>query len=513
MLNTKESLSEKFVKKWARLYLFSFIVWPIGYIVKIILSHDLRVEEIWILYWIISLISLLTTYHDLWLTESLNYFLPKFIVENDYNKLKSSVIYVLFAQIPTSLFIWSLLFFGADYLSVHYFNSKDLALETAYVLKVFSLFFIWMNLFTIVNTIYWASQNTKYQKGTEVVRMIAILCFTVFFWYFWLWTLANYSWTWIYGLLFWIIFSYVLFYYKYYLPYLKDAVYFFDKELAKQIFWYAFWVLLAANIWTVLWQIDMQLILYFLWPKDAWYYTNYLSIIWIPFLVITPIFWFLYPVISELNSKKEINKMKLIKTMFYKYFSVLAIIVSWFAFVYAKEISVVLYWTKFEMSWLILQYSIFFIIFNFLLQINFQVLWWVWKIKERVKILWVWLMFNLLLNIILIKHYWVVWSSLAVWLSWFPIFYFSHKATEMYADKFDYKFFLKNLFYVSIISWALYYLNIHFNLLKMFSDARLKMLFYILLIWFFYIIVMWLLNFKEFRMFMGEIKKIKTRKI
>jgi len=185
MLNTQESLSEKFVKKWARLYIFSFMAWPIGYIVKIILSHDLSVEEIWILYWIISLVSILAIYHDLWLTESLNYFLPKFIVENNYNKLKSSLVYVILAQIPTSLLIWWGLFFWADYLSIHYFHSQQFALETAYTLKVFSLFFIWMNIYNIVNTVYWASQNTKYQKWTEFVRMLAILGFTLFFWYFW----------------------------------------------------------------------------------------------------------------------------------------------------------------------------------------------------------------------------------------------------------------------------------------------------------------------------------------
>lgn len=509
MLNTQESLSEKFVKKGARLYFFSFLAWPIWYIIKIILSHDLSVEEIWILYWIISLIWILSSYHDLWLTESLNYFLPKFIVEGDYSKLKSSLIYVLFAQIPTSLFIWWILFFGADYLAINYFHSEQLALETAYTLKVFSLFFIWMNLYSIVSTVYWASQNTKYQKWVEFVRMIAILWFTVFFWYFWLWTLKNYSWTWIYGLVFWIIFSYALFYFKYYLPYLKNAKVFFDKKLVKKIFNYWFWVLLASNVWVILWQIDMQLILYFLWPKDAGYYTNYLSTIWIPFIVITPIFGFLFPVISELNSKNDIVKMKLIKTMFYKYFSVIALFVSWFAFIYAKEIAIVLYWEKFIKSWIIMQYSIFFLIFNFLLQINFQILGWIWKIKERVKILGIWLVFNLIFNLIFIHLIWVEGSSLAVWLAWIPIFYLSHKATKEYSEPFDWTFFIKNLFYVVIVSSWLYIMNIS----HMLWTSRFKMLFSILLIWFFYIIILWLANIREFKMFLNEIKRIKRKQI
>lgn len=512
MLNLSESLSEKFVKRWAWLYLFSFILGPIWYIVKIILSNDLRVEEIWILYWIIWLVTLLTVYHDLGLTESLNYFLPKFIVENNYNKFKSALAYAMLAQIPTSLLIGSILFFSSDYLSTAYFHSGNLAAETSYVLKVFSLFFIWMNLFTIANTVYWATQNTKYQKWTEIVRMLAILGFTIFYWINWDWTLYNYSWTWIYGLAFGILFSYVLFFFKYYLPYLKEAKIYFDKELFLEIFRYAIWVLLAANVGTILSQLDMQLIIYILWPREAWYYTNYLSIIWIPFLIITPIFWFLFPVISELNSKNDHEKIKTIKTMFYKYFSVMAILVSWFAFVFAKEIATILYSEKFIMSWVILQYSIFFLIFNFLLQINFQILAWIGRIKDRVKILGIGLIINFILNLILInylKQYWL-WaagSSLAVGLSWIPIFYLSNSKTIKYSWKFDYRFFLKNLFVIAWTCLLMYF----FAIPKLILLSRLQLLFYILLIWFFYIIFFVVINVKELKLFYIEIKKIREK--
>jgi hypothetical protein len=46
MLNHSESLAEKFIRKGFWLYLFSFLVGPLGYVVKIILSADLSVEEI-----------------------------------------------------------------------------------------------------------------------------------------------------------------------------------------------------------------------------------------------------------------------------------------------------------------------------------------------------------------------------------------------------------------------------------------------------------------------------------
>ena len=163
-------------------------------------------------------------------------------------------------------------------------------------------------------------------------------------------------------------------YRSYYIPYLKDARVIYDKDLIKQIIKYALWVVFAANIGTVLSQVDMQLIIYLLGPRDAGYYTNYLSLIGIPFTVITPIIGFIFPVISELHSKGAEEKISTIKTLFYKYFSVLAVATSMFMFVFGPTIASILFGEKFQMSGVILQYSAFFLICNFLLQINFQIL-------------------------------------------------------------------------------------------------------------------------------------------
>lgn len=110
MLNHSESLAEKFIKKGFWLYLFSFLVGPLGYVVKIILSGDLSVDEIGLLYGVLSLVGLLSVYHDLGLTESLNFFLPKFIVQKDWTRFKSLVMYSVGAQVITSTIIGLILF-------------------------------------------------------------------------------------------------------------------------------------------------------------------------------------------------------------------------------------------------------------------------------------------------------------------------------------------------------------------------------------------------------------------
>ena len=85
-----QTLWEKLIKKWFWLYFFSFLVAPAGYLIKLFVSNSLSVSDVWVLYSIISLISLLNTYNDLWLTESLQYFLPRFLLKKQYNYVKTS---------------------------------------------------------------------------------------------------------------------------------------------------------------------------------------------------------------------------------------------------------------------------------------------------------------------------------------------------------------------------------------------------------------------------------------
>jgi hypothetical protein len=58
---------------------FSFLIAPTGYIVKIVISNSVSVEELWVLYSVMSLMTILGSYNDFGMTESLNYFLPGYI--------------------------------------------------------------------------------------------------------------------------------------------------------------------------------------------------------------------------------------------------------------------------------------------------------------------------------------------------------------------------------------------------------------------------------------------------
>ena len=506
MIEQHSSLAEKFLKKGFWLYLFSFIIAPIGYIIKIIISGEISVSELGILYWVISLITLLSSFNDFGMTESMNFFIPQYLQKKDYSKVKSIITFAFLTQVTTWFIIALFLFFWSDWLALNYFKSESASI----ILKIFCLYFLWINIFQVFNNFFTVVQNTLYNKITEFLRMLFIMISVLLLSYFDIWNITNFSLAWIIWLYFGIIFVVFLFYTKYYTKYLSWVKYSFSKKLFKKIFNYAIIVFIAAQAGTILSQMDMQMIIYFLWTTDAGYYSAYLSIITIPFMIIWPIFGLLFPVFSQLHASWDYKKIKLVKQIMQKKFIALALAFNILFFVFSEIIAYILFWEKYITSWVILQYSILFLTFNFLLQINFNILAWIWKVKERLKIISVALIFNFIANILLIKYFWVYWAALATSFWWILIWILSEmKLWRKYFTHFDYTFFTKNIIFL----WLLW-ITSYYYIIPVFEWIWRWVSFWILaIIWILWFALFWILNFKEFRKFIIEIKKIKWKKI
>lgn len=513
MIDKHNSLSEQFIKKWFWLYIFSFIIAPLWYIIKIIVSWEISVSELWLLYWVLSLITLLSSFNDFWMTESLKYFIPKYLEKNNYSKVKTVIAFAFITQVITWIIIVIFLLFWADFLALNYFKSE----QAASVLKIFTLYFFWINVFQVFNNFFIAVQNTFYNKITEFLRMFFILLSTLYISFFEIWNITTYSIAWVSWLYFGIFFVLYLFYTKYYKKYFIWVKYSFSKSLLKKVFNYAIVVFIAAQSSTLLSQMDMQMIIYFLWNESAWYYTAYLSIIAIPFMIIWPIFALLFPIFSQLHAEKKYEKIKLVKQIMQKNFIALAMAFNILFFVFAEIISYILFWENFIKSWRILQYSILFLTFNFLLQINFNILAWIWRVKERLKIISIALVFNFIVNIILINGVeylnfswiWIYWAALATSLWWVLIWILSEiKLWKEYFSHFDYKFFTKNIIFLWLLWLFSYYLiNPLFENL-----SRLSSFWFLTIIWITWFLLFWIINIVEFKWFISEIKKLRKWK-
>ncbi len=455
MLNSEETLAEKFVRKWFWLYFFTLLIGPIGYIIKIIISHDLSVGGVGMIYGVLSFVTLLSAFNDLGCTESLNYFLPKYIIRNEYGKAKYLLKLTLIVQFFSSILIAGTLFIIAPWLAEVYFN-EPLIID---ILRISGLYFIGINLFHITTVLFSVSQNTKLQKWSEFIKFISTGIWTFILFAVGQWSIESYMWAWLGGIIIGFIFSLYFSYTYYYCVYFKWIP--SEKDLIERnhFYKYALATLLTANVGALLSQVDMQMIIVQLGSESTGYYSNYLSLLNIPFIFIAPLFAFLFPVISELHGRNDVQKMQMIHREFSLYFSILWIWLSIFLYQFGEPLAILFFGEKFRESGHILGYSAFFLTFLLLVQINFQFLAGTGKIWDRARILALILPVNIILNYILIHHYGVEWSALAVWLSWIPLWYLSFRATRVHNSGFDWIPFFKNIVLVSIAGWVIFWIT------------------------------------------------------
>lgn len=500
-----ENLSDKLIKKGSWLYIFSLLIAPSWYIIRILISNDLSVSDVWIIYSIISFITLISIYNDLWFTASLIYHIPKFWIKKQYNFIKSSIFISLVFQIFTSIILIIVLFFWSNWLAINYFQSH----EAENILKIFCLYFLWINIYQILTSIFIAFQDTFYQKFIEFIKMWTIVLFTIFFFSTDNGSLINYTYAWLLWLLVSVSFWILIFFTKYKFV-LEKWKLVYDRLVFKNFVKYSLLIFIWSNISILLWQIDLQMVLILLWPKEAWYYSNYLALLQISTIIIWPIFWFLLTVISEIYERKQKDKIILLQNFFYKFLFLFAISLWWILFTFWPVIAIILFWEKFIYSWEILRYSSLFIIFNILFTLNLTILAALWMVGERLKIIWKVLIINISLNTILINLLWIQWAIIATVISWIMMYILSYKKINTNIPiTFEIKYIIKNIIYISIFLFLSY--NILNNYFIYENIYRYHNLIILLLIIFMYIIYLWLLNYKELNILKNKILSIRNK--
>ena len=490
-----ETLAEKLVKKWFWVYLFTFLTAPSGYIIRVIVSNDLSVSNVWLLYSIISFIALISIYNDLWLTQSLRYFLPKYRINKKYDNFKTAIFLSLWIQILTWILIAILLFFWVDFLANNYFHNP----EATNILKIFCLYFLWINIYQVIMTVYEAFQDVFQAKLIEFIRMWSIALFTILLFLLGFNDVFFYASAWIWWLFLAILIWSFIFYAKYKKEVFQTWKLKYNKNMLKEYSNYAFWVFLTANAWTILWQIDQQAVVYILWTQSAGYYSNYLSLLQLVNIVIAPILVvLLMPVATEFISKKNYKKVELLQNFFYKYFSVFSLSFGIFLMVMWEIISTVLFGEKFAYSWYLLWFSGLFIIFNILSNINFQILQWWWEVKYITKIIFFVAILNVIWNIVLIHYIWIIWAVISTIIWWILMWFLSFiKLNGKIKINFDWFYFLKNCILFIFLWIILYFISKKFFVLK--NDYRYLNLLYLVLVGVIYYWIVGVFNYKEVR--------------
>jgi O-antigen/teichoic acid export membrane protein len=436
------------LKKSFWLYFFTFIIAPSWYLIKMLLSRSLSVEELWAFYWFLSLLTFLTTYNDLWLTQSLSYFIPKYKSWKEIHRVWQLVFSALWFQILWWIIIWIILFSIKNWLVFSYFQLPELS----GIFSILIVNFLILSFFEVIIWFFTSIQDTFNHKLVETVKIWSVLLWVIFFYYIWItWIdyLTGYAISWTVWTLFAILLWFMTIYckYKFYFPKAEyDSKYFL---LVKKFIKYSFRIFIWLNAWNISWNINIQMITYFLSSEQAWYYSVFNSLLQIPQLIITPILGFLFTLFSEFNANDDKKNQWVIIEYLYKLFIVLWIAI-WSVFLlFWWEIWSTLFGIKYVVSWEYLQIIALFIPIYYIFAINFAILPWLWNAKKRSLIMWIWVLINFIWNLILINMVWIAWAIISTILSrWFCVFYSMFIINKKITIKFDYLYYLKNIVFI-----------------------------------------------------------------
>ncbi len=455
-----ETLSQKLIKKGFWLYLFSYLVAPAGYLVRLLISNspEVSVEDVGVLYSIISLVTFLNVYNDLGLTESLQYFLPKFWIRKEYNHIKTSIWLSLGTQILTSLFIvWGLLL-GNERLANNYFHSEQA--ET--ILQYFCIYFLGINLFQTLQSIFIAFQKTFEYQVIDFVKMRSIVWFTAFCFFSGRQSIERYSLNWLIGLWIWLVLGSVIYFRKYRAP-LMQGKFERDKPMLRDYSRYALWAFIWANVGNLFGQIIQQMVIYFLGAEAAGYYANFLSLFLIGNMLFAPIMTLLFPLVSELIEKKDKQKVWILCSFFYSYLSIGILIFSAFMMLFSKEITTLLFGEKFLASGNLLWWFSLFQIFGICAGFNFSLLAGLGKNFVKVISRWSSVVVVILLWLYWLKIYWMRFAGLIYILGnlilWLSSWYFVLQEIKLHLDL---KFITINIFALTLLIWGIYWIKISF---------------------------------------------------
>lgn len=500
-----QPLGEKLIRKWFWLYIFMLVTAPIGYFVRVIISNKLGVADVGLFYSVLWLIRLLSIYHDLGLTEALQYFLPKYRIQKKYSHYKSILILTLIAQVTIWLLIAWAIYLGADWLAIHHFRSP----EAWHIIKILCRYFIGINFLTVFNSIYVAFQDAVASSLTDFFRSYGILAFTIIFWLSNTLTDTTFSIAWITGLGISLVASSIIFI-KRYSHTLKRWTIMFDKSVIKTQLKYAFRVFLGANVGTLLGQVDQQLIVNILGPLQAGYYANFFSLVGMYSIIVAPILSLVFPIMTELVTKWHHEKISMFQSILYKYFSVFALSIGGLFFAFGPEIAAILFGTKFIYSGNLLVYIWPFLIFNVLTSINYGILAGFGKVRERVIVIGRALLINIIANIVLIYFagWWLIGAVISLILGWFVLWGLSFRIVHKHEPiHFEWNFLRKNLWIICLLSGIFYIFKSHFFVLS--NGYRFWNILYISIAGIAYYCIIALCNIWSIKLLLKEIKNIR----
>ena len=126
-----------------------------GFLVRITLARRLPLEEFGLYYAIFAFLGLIGLLKNLGLNNAVIKFIPEFLVNNEKDKVNTSILFLLFFSLISSIIVAVFIYLFSPEISIHYFHDP----LAGKVLRIFLIFFVVSFLVSSLSSIFNAFQR------------------------------------------------------------------------------------------------------------------------------------------------------------------------------------------------------------------------------------------------------------------------------------------------------------------------------------------------------------------
>ncbi|MBN1574390.1 MAG: oligosaccharide flippase family protein [Deltaproteobacteria bacterium] len=149
------NLAKRLVKGAGIVFIMTMLNTFFGFMVRIVLARNLTLEDFGFFYAVIAFLGLVGLLKNLGVNQAIIKFIPDFLVQKDFGKVKTSILFSLGFSITTSAVVVSALYYFSNEIATGYF--KDPNVET--VFRIFLVFFVVQLLVSSISSIFNAFQR------------------------------------------------------------------------------------------------------------------------------------------------------------------------------------------------------------------------------------------------------------------------------------------------------------------------------------------------------------------
>ncbi len=293
MFEKSSVLTEKVVKSSGVVLLFTFLGAALGYLIRLFYSNHLSIEMFGLFYAALAFFTLVSTYLDLGLGYSVIYFIPQFAKQQQLKKVALIFQYYQIIQLIVTVVAAISLFFSADFLAREYFKFA----QAVGLIYVFSGYLVINGMFSALNMAFVGLQKEVYYSSLQFFRLFLIFVFSLLFWFFGQNNVFFYTLAWLISNLVIVAIYYVILSKKY--TFLFQA-FSWDQALLKTMLAYGLPTLITASLYIFITSIDAVFLTSLRNVTEVGIYNVVYPLATLAGLVLTPINTLTLPLVSHL---------------------------------------------------------------------------------------------------------------------------------------------------------------------------------------------------------------------